>query len=422
MNFRLAAILTAIVALPSAAYAQVGRPCQIINGASSATCASEATLVSLQTYLETGRSSSLYANTSGGLISQMAALNKQISALRKQAQNDLGNQDVRNRALAAERAILESFEEVTRPISARECRSSAVAAGAFGGGGGGGGGATANTTEETEKAAKELEPEVLTPASENDYVARLINAPKSLNYCTQEDHENKVPVRGGGICPGPGSLPGANNNPSSLIRGATTDPAKKPGNFSIKSGTQNDQYAAAIDYIRYSMPFPAPAIRDSYKDQPAAKRFLILQRRYNGRSMAVVYGLASILGESVALPSGHPFVANVWNSKTIGEDLRRDYEEINPNIDLPSTPSERELMHLLVKRQFAKTLLAQDLSGNDVEYFARRSLEVDKINAYLALKLNEKSEWSNIMLAHILSNDIDPVDRKQLFSDSAAVQ
>jgi hypothetical protein len=80
------------------------------------------------------------------------------------------------------------------------------------------------------------------------------------------------------------------------------------------------------------------------------------------------------------------------------------------------------MMHLLVQRQFASTLSAEDLAGADVDYFARRSLEVDKLNAYLALKLNEKSEWSNIMLAHILSNDIDPVSREGLLSDAAAAQ
>lgn len=423
MRFRLATTLLILTAaLPLTALAQVGIPCTIAAGNSSGTCASEATLASLQMYLETGQSTSLMGNVAGGggLISQMSTLNAQVSALRKQAQNDLGNQDVRNRALATERAILDSIAEVTKPISVRECRSVAASSGALGGGAGGGG-AGANSGKAAGEAAKQLEPELLTPATENDYVARLVTPEKSVNYCTKEDHDNKVPIRGGGICPGPGSLPGANNNPQSLIRGATKDPAVKPGNYSIKRGMADDQYAAAIDYIRYSMPFPGPKVNEASKNEPAVKRFLVLQRRYNSRAMAVVYGLTTILSESVALPAGHPFVANVWNGPT-GADLKADYAEINPGIDLPSEPSERELMHLLVKRQFATTLTEQDLAGGDAEYFAQRSLEVDKINAYLALKLNEKSEWSNIMLAHILSNDIDPVDRKQLLSDAASIQ
>ena len=422
MNQRIATILILLASsLPLAAHAQVGIPCTIAAGNSSGTCASEATLASLQMYLETGQSTSIMGNVAGGgLISQMSTLNAQISALRKQAQNDLGNQDVRNRALATERAILESIEKVTRPISARECRSVAASSGAFGGGAGGGG-AGNNTTRAAGEAAKVLEPEMLTPATENDYVARLVLSEKSRNYCTQEDANNKVPVRGG-VCSGPGSLPGANNNPQSLVRGATQDPAVRPGNFSIKSGMANDQYAAAIDYVRYSMPFPAPKVNAASKDNPAVKRYLVMQRRYNSRSMAVVYGLTTILAESVSLPSSHPFVTNVWNSDETGADLKKDYIELNQGIEYPTEPSERELMHLLVKRQFATTLTEQDMKGEDADYFAKRSLEVDKINAYLALKLNEKSEWSNIMLAHILSNDIDPVDRKKLITEATAIQ
>lgn len=420
MRFRLlTALLILASATPLAASAQsIGAPCTIAAGVSSGTCASEYTLSSLLTYLETGQSMSIGGNVAGqgGLISQLSTLNAQISNIRKQAQNDLANEDVRNRALATERAILESIEQVTRPISVRECRAVAATSGAFGGGAGGGG-AGANTTKAAGEAAKEIEPEMLTPASENDYVARLITGTRASNYCTVQDHTNKVP----GCEGGEGGLPGANNNPMSLIRAATKDPTVRPGNFSIPRGTDSEPYAAAIDYVRYSMPFPAPRVNEGAKDNPAARRYLVLQRRYNSRAMAVVYGLTTIMAESVALPSGHPFVTNIWNGPT-GSELKADYAEINPNIQAPVSPSERELMHLLVKRQFAKTLTNSDISANEVEYFAQRSLEVDKINAYLSLKLNEKAEWSNIMLAHILSNDIDPVNRRQLVNESAAAQ
>lgn len=419
MRFRLlTALLILASATPLAASAQsIGLPCTITAGYSTNTCASEATLSSLLTYLETGQSTSLSGNLAGqgGLVSQLSTLNAQISNIRKQAQNDLANEDVRNRALASERAILESVDKVARPISVRECRAVAATSGAFGGGAGGGGAGT-NTTKAAGEAAKQIETEMLTPGTENDYVARLVTGTRALNYCTAQDHTNKVP----GCERGEGSLPGANNNPLSLIRAATKDPSSQPGNFSIPRG-DSDQYAAAIDYVRYSMPFPAPRVNDGVKDTPAARRFLVLQRRYNSRAMAVVYGLTTIMAESIALPTGHPFVTNIWNGTT-GAELKEDYKEINPGIALPASPSERELMHLLVKRQFATTLTKNDLNGGEVEYFAQRSLEVDKINAYLALKLNEKAEWSNIMLAHILSNDIDPVDRRQLVNQSATAQ
>jgi len=411
-------LLILVTASPMAANAQsIGLPCTITAGASSGTCASEATLAAMQTYLETGQTSSLSGalGGQGGLIAQLGTLNAQISSMRKQAQNDLGNQDVRARALASERAILNALDDATKPISVRECRSVAASSGAFGGGAGGGG-AGVNTTKGGEEAAREIEPEMLTPGTENDYVARLLYSNKASNYCTEEDKNNKIPK-----CGAVGSLPGANNNPMSLIRGATKDPSTKPGNYSIKLDREDDQFAAAIDYVRFSRPFPAPMVNEGSKNQPAVKRYLVMQRRYNSRAMAVVYGLTTILAESLALPSGHPFVQNVWNGET-GAQLKTDYAEINPGIDVPKAPSERELMHLLVQRQFANQLTGEDLQASEPEYFAKRSLELDKINAYLALKLNEKSEWSNIMLAHILSNDIDPVDRKKLLSEAAAAQ
>lgn len=411
----LSSLLALLFGAPVVAHAQAQIiPCVMIAGSSSGTCASEATLSSLLTYLETGQSTSIAGNMSkGGLVAQLGALNTQLTSIRKQAQQDLANEDVRNRALSTERAILGALEEATRPISRGDCRAIAASSGALGGAAGGGG-AGANTTQAAIEAANQLTPDALTPARENEYIARLVIGDRMKRYCTAPDHANKVP----GCESGVGTLPGANNDPTVLIRAATHPGV---GNYSIKSGMTNPEYAAAIDFVRYSSPFPAPRIEEASKDSPAARRYLVLQRRYNGRAMAVVYGLTTILAESIALPQSHPFVRNVWNQAT-GADLKKDFREIYPNIKIPEAPSEREMMHLLVNRQFASTLSQADLAGADARYFAQRGLELDKLNAYLTLKLNEKSEWSNIMLAHILSNEIDPVSLNELKSDAAASQ
>ena len=413
-----ASILVLGAILPLTAFAQsIGSPCIITASSSANTCASEATLRAMHTYLETGQTSSLSGavNGGGGLIGQLTTLNAQISNMRKQDQNDFANEDVRDRNLATERAILNSIEKASRPIRASDCRSAGVSSGAFGGGAGGGGAGT-NSRQAADEVAGEVQPEMLTPGTEMDYVARLVRNERNKRYCTAADQTNKVP----GCSGGEGDLPGANTNPSVLIREATKAP--KIGSFSVKRGSENPGYAAAIDYIRYAMPFPGPNLRASAKDTPAGRQFLVMQRRYNGRAMAVVYGLSNIFSESVALPASHPFVSKIWNGGTMGAELKKDFKEIYPTIDFPERPSERELMHLLVQRQFASTLTEKDLAESEVEYFSRRSLEVDKINAYLMLKLNEKSEWSNIMLAHILSNDIDPVTRSNLLTSATSTQ
>ena len=412
-------ILSSLLALslgaPVVAHAQAQIvPCVMIAGASTGTCASEATLSGLLTYLETGQSTSIAGNmSSGGLVSQLGALNVQLTSIRKQAQQNLANEDVRDRALSTERAILGALEEATRPISRGDCRAIAASSGALGGGAGGGG-MGANTTMATVQAVEQLAPDALTPARENEYIARLVIGDRMKRYCTDPDVKNKIP----GCEAGVGTLPGANNDPTVLIRAATHPGV---GNYSIEAGMTNPEYAAAIDFVRYSQPFPAPMIESASKDSPAARAYLVLQRRYNGRAMAVVYGLTTILAESIALPKSHPFVRNVWDNST-GADLKKDFREIYPGIKTPEAPSEREMMHLLVNRQFASTLTKADLSGSDARYFAQRGLELDKLNAYLTLKLNEKSEWSNIMLAHILSNEIDPVDLDKLKSEAAAAQ
>lgn len=396
----------------------IGSPCIITAGQSVGTCASEATLASLHQYLETGQSRSPMGTlkAKGGLIGQLSVLNTQLASIRKQQQNNMPNEDVRNRALTSQRAILESIEKVTRPITQRDCRAVAGSSGAFGGAGGGGNIGN-NSGQAAAEASKYVEPEILTPMTENDYVAKIILSPNNPLYCTAEDAANKVPRCEGGE----GELPGANNNPLSMIRAATKDPASKPGNMSIPRPITTKEYQAAIDYIRYSRPMPGPKIRDTVKEEPVAKRFLVLQRRYNSRTMAIIYAFSNIVGESVALPEGHPFIEKVWNGE-IGAELKQDFKEIYPNVDLPKIPSEREMLHLLVKRQFAKTLTAQDLAGNEVEYFAKRSLDIDKITAYLNLKLSEKAEWNNVLLAHMLSNDIDPVNREQLVSEASSIQ
>lgn len=415
MRIRLAltSILALLLGAPVVAHAQAQlRPCMIIAGQSTATCASEATLAALLTYLETGQSTTITGNMSqSGLIAQMSTLNSQLSSLRKQAQQDFGNEDVRNRALASERAILGALEQTTRPINRGDCRAVAGAVGALGGGGGGGG-VSANTAGAAGDIGKQLEGEMTAPGTENDYIARLVSNGRMARYCTQADVNNKLFACGGAV----GTLPGANNDPSVLIRAATNPGV---GNFSIPKGMENPQYAAAIDYIRLSAPFPAPRLREAAKDTPMGRAYLIKQRRYNSRMMAVIYGLSTILAESIALPAGHPFVANVWNGES-GADLKAAWAEVNKGIKQPTAPSEREMMHLLVNMQFANKLASADLAGPDEQYFARRSLELDKLNAYLTLKLNEKSEWSNIMLAHILSNDIDPVSLQSLKSEAAA--
>ena len=378
-------------------------------------CASEATLSGINKYLQTGEAQSVVgkaaaaAGASSGLVGQIALMNSQDSSFRNQKKNDLANQDVRDRTLAVEEEISESVYEATQPISRRACYSSLSS----GAGGGAGGGASARSAA---KVAEMQQKDTLKPGTEADYAARVVQTPGHEDSCTKQDVDNKIPG-----CSNVGGYPGVNTSPFILVR-AYTGRKDKPSSYTIVDDESDPLFRAQQGYLNYSKPRPGPAIPDGLKDSPNSKRYLVMQRRYNSRTLAVVNAMSQISGETIALPSSSPFVRNVWNGSAVPgvPTLKEDYAAVYGQA-APTLPSEREVMNLLVLRQFTAKQSGADLGSTPTD-IARRQLEVKKINALLLLKLNEKAEWNNIMYAHILSNRIDPVDRNQLVSAAAAAR
>lgn len=376
-------------------------------------CASEATLAGINNYLQTGQAQSIpgraaqAAGLSTGVVGQIALMNSQDSSFRNQSKNDLANEDVRDRALAVEDAITRSIHDATAPLSRRACYSTLASGG--GGGASGGGASAANAG----KVAGPIQKEVLTPGTENDYVARVVNSEGYSLSCTAADARNKVPG-----CLTEGHYPGMNTAPFILVRAYTGRP-DEPSSYTIKDDPSNPLFQGQQGYLMHSKPLPGPSILEGHKNSPTGLRYLIMQRRYNSRSLAVVGAMSQIAGQTLALPKDSPFVTNVWNGSAIpGQPtLRQDYISVYGNNAVPEVPSEREVMNLLVLRQFTQTQSASDMVPDPIDV-ARRQLEVKKINALLLLKMNEKAEWNNILYAHILSNRIDPVDREQLLNSA----
>lgn len=377
-------------------------------------CASEATLAGINDYLQTGQAQSIpgraaaAAGMSTGVVGQIALMNSQESNFRNQSKNDLANEDVRDRALAVEDAISRSVFDATTPISRRACYST-VASG--GGGGASGGGASAANAG---KVAGPIQKEVLTSGTENDYVARIVNSAGYALSCTSADVTNKVPG-----CTAEGDYPGMNTTPFILVR-AYTGRSGEPSSYTIKDNPSDPLFQGQQGYLMHSKPLPGPGIREGIKDSPSGRRHLVMQRRYNSRSLAVVGAMSQIAGQTLALPENSPFVTNVWNRSAIpGQPtLREDFASVYGNGAIPAVPSEREVMNLMVLRQFTQPQASSDMVPDPLE-IARRQLEVKKINSLLLLKMNEKAEWNNILYAHILSNRIDPVDRRQLLNSAS---
>ena len=419
-----------LMAAPQAQAQSIGMPCMISpmmtvgyvvynSGPPNATnplglCASEYTLKGINNYLQTGTPQSIAgkaasaAGMSTGLVGQVGLQNKQKSSHRNEDRNRLANEDVRDRALEVEDAITRSIYDATLPVSRRACYSSI--GGGAGGGVSGGGASSANGGA----ASAPQQRETLTPKTESDYVARLVNMPGASDGCTVADYNNKVP---GCMNPAGGDLPGVNVSPFILVRNYTGKNGD-PSSYTVPNDPGDKFFQAQQGYLTYSKPRPGPAILESVKDEHRAKRFLVVQRRYNSRALAVVGAMNQIAGQTIALPSNSPFINNVWNRSAVPgvPSLREDFVKVyghNP----PDIPSEREIMNLLVLRQFTDTQTGSDMVP-DAKEIARRQLEVKKINALLLLKMNEKAEWNNIMYAHILSNRIEPVDREMLVSSA----
>jgi hypothetical protein len=260
------------------------------------------------------------------------------------------------------------------------------------------------------------EQKVLTPGTESDYVADLVTMPGAADSCTPADVNNKVPG-----CASVGSMPGVNVSPYILVRAYGGKEGAKT-NLSVPNKKDDPYFRAQQGYLSYSRPRPGPAIRDAAKNKPVSRQFLIMQRRYNSRALAVVGAMTQVASQTLAIDPKSPFMANVWNAATVqgGNTLKQDFSEVYGSaVPVPAVPSEREIMNLLVLRQFSEKQAGSDLVPSPLDV-ARRPLDVKKINALMLLKLNEKAEWNNIMYAHILSNRIDPVNREGLLSSAAA--
>lgn len=390
------------------AYAQMSIPCTI-NGSSpgvtvSYGCASEYTLNTQYQYLSTGRSLSLtgVAGQNEGVIELLRKVNDSLAKGNEGDRQTMPNEDLADRARDIDMEQRRMVERYTRPISASACREATVGRGM--------GGAGSSGTATGANAANDVVAEdVLAPKTEDEYLADITFGDKSKNYCSQVDVANKIPG-----CTSVGSLPQANVNAWTLLKGATQN--QRGQNYSYKFQKGQPQFDAMIDYLLMARPFPAPTINVNAKDTPDGRRYLILQRRYNSRVLAVTNALIAVSAESNALPENSYMVQQVWNK----DDTKKAFAEVYPGVPMPTAPSEREIIRLNVLRQFTADVATEDAAASSPEDLGRRQIELMKMNNYLLLKQKEQQEWTNILLAHQLSTQVDPVTRERLLQASGS--
>lgn len=399
---------TGLTLAPSAQAQSFGPPCIISGGATyiySQGCASEYTVNAQYTYLSTGQQTSIMGSVGAaeGVIELLKKLNDNIAKGNEGDRQNMPNQDLANRTAEANLAQREMIAPYARSITAEACRESTVHGGA------GGGGGSRGTTASADLAVKDdIEPDTLTPKQEDNYLGDLV-AGRATKYCTAADVANKFPQ-----CAGEGALPGFNTNPTVLFREANR--SGKLRSYSYKFEKGNEKYEAMIDYLRMASPFPGPALNDKAKETPDGRRFLTMQRRYNVRTLAVLHSFSRIAAESASLPADSYVVKEVWSKP----EIRQDFEELYPGVQFPTAPSDREYTRLLVLREFGQRITTEYLTPKTVEEYAKAQLDLTRVNNLLLLKQKEEQEWTNVLLTHLLSNEVDPVTRNAVMSQAAA--
>lgn len=390
------------------AKAQFAVPC-VIKGAFTAIvsygCASEYTLNAQYQYLSTGQPTNLLGAATGqndGVIELLRKVNDQLGKGNEGDRQTMPNADLADRARDIDMEQRRMVERYTRPISAAACREATVGRGM---GGAGSSGSSAGAATANRVTAED----VLVPKSEDEYLADLTYSEKSKNYCSAMDVENKIPG-----CTGAGSLPQANVQADTLTKGANQTGRSQNYSYDFKKG--EPQFDAMIDYLLMARPFPAPTINVKAKDTPDGRRYLILQRRYNSRVLAVTSALISISSESAALPENSYMVQQVWKN----DETKAAFAEVYPGVQMPARPSEREIVRLNVLRQYTAKVVTEDAAASSPEDLGRRQIELLKMNNYLLLKQKEQQEWTNILLAHQLSTQVDPVTRDGLLQASGS--
>jgi len=412
----IASLLFGLAFLPSVSWAQWAVTvvnCIPTSGAIGIGCASEASVAAQYTYLSTGINPNVLGAAGGalgitdGVIELLRKANDESAKGVEGQRQDMPNEDLASRQRDYSLKQREVIGKYYGPLSASACReatiSSAMGGGAAGGGGASGGGTPAAGTTQNEAETKEIEKERFTnPRTAHTSLTELVGG-TNPKHCTPADRNNMYP--GCVKSADGGSMPAANLDVLSLIQPANQKIPKK--NFTITRDIDNDDRQAALNFIKMNSPRPAPDIPEKAKGTPPGAQYLVFQKRYSARALAVSGVFSNVLAFSTELPPTSA-MAKVW--KTIYPEYQKMYDR-NP----VKTPSERELLYFMVERQYGKKLIEEDAAGKaDVAYLANRNLELQKLNSYLLLKVHQQLERQNLISAYQLSQAMDPVTYQEI--------
>lgn len=370
------------------------------------------TLNTLNQYLQTG-------NTGNGLIPLLSAINEKLGKSNSNDQQAESNANMAQRDLVYEQEMLKMKMGATPTQSEflRACveiTSRTTTAQGHGAARG-----AADAYRQQRELATENEQYLTTPETEAAKVAARVINRGSSGYCSSQDIKNGSPGCTNGSV---GSMPNADLRASSLTQGATgatTDPTN--------SSLTVAQADAARAYIRNILPSAPTMPSPKYLETNKGKLFQASLNRYVARISAGRDGLNAILASHEAIG-----VTANGNSETSG--MLTDWRNkeamwgrvFGPQLKFPQNPSERDLLRLEVFQVFAdpkyKTDISTRISSTErgAAEAAKEQIRLMGIQNRIMLQMLERQEQSNVMLAAIMANQLDPVTKQSLDAASAA--
>ena len=353
-------------------------------------------------YLTTGQTGG-----PGGMIALLGGINERLGMVTNANDEAIENDDLAARQRIYDQKMMEvRGSRIPKPSSVqRACVQATVAAGRAGGARASGGAARA-AGDAAQARYDDARPQV----------QALIDAGarrKDLGTCSATDASEKRPGCQGGA----GDRPGADLRSSALLDGGK--PVQQ-ANLSL------DERGFKIGQQVISNIAPIPADKLTSEEQKASQGGLLYMldyNRYSARSTAATDAIADVLGFGVAMnvegasmgmEAAAPFLATWANN-------RAEYEAMFGQGTFPEVPSERELIRFDVFKRYASV-------QNEQEGAALSEEEINKellASAALANRLNwailDRLEKQNVILATLLSHQMDPLTANQMKNKMSSV-
>lgn len=376
-----------------------GIPC-----ASSADVSATTTqLTTTHTYLTTGQTGG-----PGGMIALLGGINERLGMVTNANDESVENSDLAARQrIYDERMMDVRGSRIAKPSSVQRACVQATAAAGRAGGARASGGASRAAGDAAQARYDDARPQI----------QALIDAGsqrKNLGTCSASDVEEKRPGCQGAAV---GDRPGADLRAGSLVDGGK--PVEQANASVDEKGFKIGQQV-----ISNVAPLPADKLTsDEAKASQGGILYMLDYNRYNARATAATDALADILGFGVAMDvegasmdmsGAEPFL-RTWGSN------RAEYEQIFGAGTFPEVPSERELIRFAVFKSYASVQEGQESAALTPEEVSKELLAVTAVSARVNYAILERLEKQNVLLAALLSHQMDPLTSGQMKERSAAV-